>query len=95
MLTYHELTEQHNAVNRSYPSSLGPLFEKESKCETFHMKMSSVCKLIFMQSKCPVKVIFITMVSLLGSISAALSCLVHPLREFGAGARAPFPNSGW
>ena len=28
-----------------------------------------------------------------GSISAALSCLVFPPRE-GGGARAPFPNSG-
>ena len=34
-----------------------------------------------------------------GSISAALSCLVYPpreeTREFGGGARAPFTNSGW
>ena len=34
-----------------------------------------------------------------GSISAALSCLVYPPREepreFGGGARTPFPNSGW
>ena len=26
-----------------------PLFQNESKCETFHMKMSSACSLIFMQ----------------------------------------------
>ena len=30
-----------------------------------------------------------------GSISAALSCLVYPPREFGGGAQAPLPNSGW
>ena len=28
-----------------------PLFQNESKCETFHMKMSSVCSAIFMQIK--------------------------------------------
>ena len=26
-----------------------PLFQNESKCETFHMKMSSACRFIFMQ----------------------------------------------
>ena len=34
----------------------------------------------------------------IGSISAAVLCLVYPPREefeFGGGARAPFPNSGW
>ena len=31
----------------------------------------------------------------LGSISAAISCQVYPPREFGGGARAPIPNSGW
>ena len=36
-----------------------PLFQNESKCETFHMKMSSACSFIFMQ----IKVIFIRMVS--------------------------------
>ena len=35
------------------------LFQSESKCETFHMKMSSACSFIFMQ----IKVIFIRMVS--------------------------------
>ena len=50
--------------NRPFPSSLGPLFQNESKCETFHMKMSSACSFIFMQ----IKVIFIRMVSHLDSL---------------------------
>ena len=28
-----------------------PLFQNESKCETFHMKMSSACSFIIMQIK--------------------------------------------
>ena len=36
-----------------------PLFQIESKCETFHMKMSSTCSFIFMQ----IKVILLRMVS--------------------------------
>ena len=44
--------------NRPFPSSLVPLFQNESKCETFHMKMSSACSFIPMQ----IKVIFIRMV---------------------------------
>jgi len=34
---------------------------------------------------------------MLGSISAAFSSPVYvpPREEFGGGARAPFPNSGW
>ena len=40
-----------------------PLFQNESKCETFHVKMSSACSFIFMQ----IKVIFIRMVSHLAS----------------------------
>ena len=36
-----------------------PLFQNESKCETFYMKMSSACSFIFIQ----IKVIFIRMVS--------------------------------
>ena len=47
------------AVYRTFPSSLVPLFQNESKCETFHMKMSSSCSLIFMQ----IKDTFIRMVS--------------------------------
>ena len=50
--------------NRPFPSSLVPLFRNESKCETFHMKMSSACSSIFMQ----IKVIFIRMVSHLDSL---------------------------
>ena len=45
-------------------SSLVPLFQNESKCETFHMKMSSARSFIFMQ----IKVIFIRMVSHLDSL---------------------------
>ena len=36
-------------TNRPFPSSLLPLFQNESKCETFHMKMSSASNFIFMQ----------------------------------------------
>ena len=50
--------------NRPFPSSLVPLFQNESKCETFHMKMISACSFILMQ----IKVIFITMVSYLDSL---------------------------
>ena len=46
-------------TNRPFPRSLVPLFQNESKCETFHMKMSSACSFIFMQ----IKVIFIRVVS--------------------------------
>ena len=53
-----------NVSNRPFPSSVVPLFQNESKCETFHMKMSSACSLIFMQ----IKVIFIRMVSHLDSL---------------------------
>ena len=38
-------------INRPFPSSLVPLFQNESKFETFHMKMSSACSFIFMQIK--------------------------------------------
>ena len=53
-----------NSMNRPFPSSLVPLFQTESKCETFLMKMSSACSFIFMQ----IKVIFIRMVSHLDSL---------------------------
>ena len=49
--------------NRPFPSSLLPLFQSESKCETFHTKMSSTRSFFFMQ----IKVIFIRMVSHLDS----------------------------
>ena len=37
-----------------------PLFQNESKCETFHMKMSFACSFILMQ----IKVIFIIMIDM-------------------------------
>ena len=37
-------------TNRPFPSSLAPLFQNESKCETFHMTLSSACSFILMQS---------------------------------------------
>ena len=51
--------------NRPFPSTLVPLFQNESKCETFHMKISSARSSIFMQ----IKVIFLRLVSHLDSIS--------------------------
>ena len=45
-------------------SSLVPLFQNESKCETFHMKMSSACSFTFMQ----IERIFIRMVLHLDSL---------------------------
>ena len=51
-------------INRPFPSSLVPLFQSKSKCETFHMKMSSTHRFFFMQ----IKVIFIRMVSHLDSL---------------------------
>ena len=53
-----------NYNDRPFPSFLAPLFQKESKSEIFHMKMSSACSFIFMQ----IKVIFIRMVSRLDSL---------------------------
>ena len=43
-----------SSLNRPFPSSLMPLFQNESKCDTVHMKMGSACSFIFMQ----IKVIF-------------------------------------
>ena len=40
--------------NMPFSSSLVPLIQNESKCATFHMKMSFACRFIFMQ----IKVIF-------------------------------------
>ena len=51
-------------MNRPFPGSLGPPFQNKSKCETFHMKMSSACSFIFMQ----IKAIFIGMISHLDSL---------------------------
>ena len=39
------------SANSSLPSSLLPLFLKESKCETIYIKMSSAFKFAFMQFK--------------------------------------------
>ena len=38
-------------LNGPFASSLMPLFQNESKCETFHMKMCSTRSFIFMQTK--------------------------------------------
>ena len=51
--------------NRPFPSSLVPLFQNESNCKTFHMKMSSACSFIFTQ----IKLIFIGMVEHLDWLS--------------------------
>ena len=51
--------------NRPFLSSLVSLVQNESKCVTFHMKMSSACSFIFKQ----ITVIFIRMVSHLDSLS--------------------------
>ena len=50
--------------NRPFPSSLLPLFQNESKCETFHMKMSFTHKSIRMQ----IILIFIWKISHLDSV---------------------------
>ena len=52
------------AANRPFPSSLVPLFQSESKCETILMKMSLIC----MKMKLHVELIFIRMVSHLDSL---------------------------
>ena len=36
-------------LNRPFLSSRVPLFQNESKCETFYTKMSSACSFIFMK----------------------------------------------
>ena len=59
-----KLLSSKQCMNRPFPSSLVPLFQNESKCETLHMKMSSACSFIFMQ----IKLIFIRMVSHLDSL---------------------------
>ena len=56
-----------STFNRPFPSFLLPLFQNESKCEIFHMKMSSACSFIFMQ----IKVIFIIMFSHLSGLHTA------------------------
>ena len=72
-------------TNIYYISSLVPQFQNKSKCEPFHMKMSSACSFIFMQ----IKVIFIIRTALhldslgnrgtreLGLLSITLFCFIH------------------
>ena len=50
--------------NRPFPSSLVPLFQSESKCETVLMKMSLIC----MKMKLHAELIFVRMVSHLDSL---------------------------
>ena len=57
------LTED-TGINRPFPSSLVPLFQSESKCETILMKMSLICR----KMKLHVELIFIRMVSHLDSL---------------------------
>ena len=63
MLVIGKITLLIESLIGQFPSSLVPLFQNESKCETFQMKMSSVCSFILLQ----IKVIFIRMVSNLDS----------------------------
>ena len=60
-MTLHDLAR---FSNRPFPSSLVPLFQNETKYETFHMKMSSASSFIFMQ----IKVFCIRMISHLDSL---------------------------
>ena len=55
--------KRNTKLNRPFPSPLVPLFQNDSKCETFHMKMSSACSFILMQIK-----VIIRMVSHLDSL---------------------------
>ena len=50
-------------VNRPFPSSLVPLFQSESKCETILMKMALIC----MKMKLHAELIFIWKISYLDS----------------------------
>ena len=50
-------------VNRPFPSSLVPLFQSESKCETILMKMTLICK----RMKLHAQLIFIWKISHLDS----------------------------
>ena len=73
------------STNRPFPRSLVPLFQNESECETFQMKMSSACSFILMQ----IKAIFITMVSHLDSLwnrgtrELGNDLLTRPLHHWG------------
>ena len=63
-MTFFKLFINFRERKRPFSSSLLPLFQNESKCETFYMKMSFTCRFIFML----IKVIFIRMVSHLDSL---------------------------
>ena len=63
--TIHNLHKRFNYLAITpFTSSHVPLFQNESKCETFHMEMSCACSFIFTQ----IIVIFIRMVSHLDSL---------------------------
>ena len=51
---------QYLQSNASDILTIVPLFQNESKCESFHMKMSSACSFIFEQ----IKVIFVLRLAL-------------------------------
>ena len=53
-MTFFKLFINFRERKRPFSSSLLPLFQNESKCETFYMKMSFTCRFIFML----IKVIF-------------------------------------
>ena len=53
----------YSKLNRPFPSSLVPLFQSESKCETILMKMTLIC----MRMKLHAELIFIRKVSHLDS----------------------------
>ena len=62
---YKETQEGHTRDdNRPFPSSLVPLFQSESKCETILMKMTFIC----MKKKLHAELIFIWKVSHLDSL---------------------------
>ena len=47
VICYLSSSKQHSLGH--FSSSLEPLFQNESKCETFHMKTSSACSFIFIR----------------------------------------------
>ena len=69
----------HLITNRPFPSSLVPLFQSESKCETILMKMTLIC----MRMKLHAELIFIWMVSHLDSFWN------RGTRELGNGLLSP------
>ena len=76
--------------NRPFPSSLVPLFQSESKCETILMKMTLTC----MKIKLNAELIFIWMVSHLDSFwNRSTRELGNGLLKTRAGVRLAFQNS--